>query len=338
MTMGGTTKFDKTVFTNVLRKLKDAGISRHFIGSYVLPGWWDDGMLATESGIEHGLAYISSFFNISIASLLEDMDLREKGTVAVSYKKRANSPDDSLAKATLVGLWVARLVASACRIPYMELPVDASLAYRELSNGKENGVGLSDLVDYAWSHGIPVIRITPPRSGNHPDGLCTVVDGRPVIVLMKKHNSCAWQQFIIAHELGHAALGHVFKNVDVTIIDSFSSNSSRGAMEDETDRWACAALSGDPLTDMSAVWDKRPAMGKDLSLLAFREGIRRNNDPGFLILNYAFRVKDFRLGNAALMNLDDQNAFEILDGRLRANIAEEDLAQEYWNRLGQLQS
>jgi hypothetical protein len=295
-------------------------------------------MLATESGIEHGLAYLSSFFDIPVMKLLENPDLREQGTIAVSYKRRSNSPDDSLTRATLLGLWAARLIASACRIPYSELPSDAAVAYRELSHGKENGVGLSDLIKYAWSHGIPVVRITPPKTGNHPDGLCTVVEGRPVIILMKRQNSCAWQEFILAHELGHSALGHVFRDAEGTMIDRLSGDISRGAVEDEANRWGCSVLSGNPLTDMSAVWDKRPTMGKDLSLMAFREAARSNIDPGFLILNYARGVKDYRLGNAALMNLDDQNAFDILDEELHSHIAEEDLSQEYWDRLGQLQS
>ncbi len=336
--MGGINKIDKTLFKEVLKKLEVAGISRPFIRSYVLPGWWDEGMLATASGIEHGLAYLSSFFNIPMVRLLEDPDLREQGTVAVSYKKRANSSDGSLTRATLLGLWVARFVASACRIPYSELPVEAADVYSELSQGKENGVGLSDLIKYAWDHGIPVVRITPPKTGNHPDGLCTVVEGRPVIILMKKQNSCAWQEFILAHELGHAALGHVFRDAEGTLIDRLSKDTSRGAIEDEANRWGCSALSGNPLTDMSAVWDKKPTIGKDLSLMAFREASRRNIDPGFLILNYARGVKDYGLGNAALMNLDDQNAFEILDEELCSQIAEEDLSQEYWDRLGQLQN
>lgn len=338
MTMGGTNKLDKTLFNEVIKKLKVAGISRSFIKSYVLPGWWDEGMLATESGIEHGLAYLSSFFNIPMAKLLEDADLREQGTVAVSYKKRSNSPDDSLGRATLLGLWVARLIASACKIPYSELPADATLVYRELSRGKKNGVSFSDLIAYAWSHGIPVVRITPPKTGNHPDGLCTVVDGRPVIILMKKQDSRAWQEFILAHELGHAARGHVFRDAEGTLVDRLSGDMSRGAIEDEANRWGCASLSGNPLTDMSTAWSDRPALGKDLSLMAFREAARSNIDPGFLILNYARGIKDYRLGNAALMNLDDRNAFAILDEKLRDHIDEEDLSQEYWDRLGQLQS
>ncbi len=338
MTRGGIIKFDKTLFREVLRKFEAAGISRRFIGTYVLPGWWDDGMLSTESGTEHGLAYLSSFFNIPMVRLLEDPDLRDQGTVAVSYKKRADSPDESLNRATLLGLWTARLVASACRIPYSGLPTDGSLVYRELSRGKENGIGLSDLVEYAWRHGIPVVRLTPPRTGNHPDGLCTVVDGRPAIILMKKQNSCAWQEFILAHELGHAALGHVFRDAAGTMIDNLSGDISREVVEDEASRWGCAALSGNPLTDMSAVWNERPDTGKDLSLMAFREAGRKNIDPGFLILNYARGIRDFRLGNSALMNLDDRYAFTILDEALRSNIAEEDMAREYWDRLGQLQS
>jgi hypothetical protein len=286
MTMGGTNKIDKTLFKEVLRKLEVAGISRSFIKSYVLPGWWEEGMLATESGIEHGLAYLSSFFNIPMVRLLGEPDLREQGSVAVSYKKRSNSPDGSLGKATLLGLWVARLVASACRIPYSELPSDAALVYRELSRGKKNGVSFSDLIEYAWSHGIPVVRITPPKTGNHPDGLCTVVDERPVIILMKKQDSCAWQEFILAHELGHAALGHVFRDTEKTIIDRLSGDISRGAIEDEANHWGCSSLSDNPLTDMSTSGD-RPATGKDLSLMAFREAARSNIDPGFLILNYA---------------------------------------------------
>jgi len=122
------------------------------------------------------------------------------------------------------------------------------------------------------------------------------------------------------------------------MIDRLSGDISRGAVEDEASRWGCSVLSGNPFTDMSSIWDKRPATGKDLSLMAFREAARSNIDPGFLILNYARGVKDYRLGNAALMNLDDQNAIEILEDELRSNIAEEDLSQEYWDRLGQLQS
>lgn len=338
MTMGGTKKFDKTLFNKVIKKLKAAGISRSFIRSYVLPGWWDEGILATESGVEHGLAYLSSFFNIPIIRLLEDADLREQGTVAVSYKKRSNSPDDSLSRATLLGLWVARLVASACKISYSELPSDATLVYRELSRGKKNGVNFSDLIAYAWSHGIPVVRITPPKIGNHPDGLCTVVDGRPVVILMKKQDSCAWQEFILAHELGHAALGHVFRDAEGTLVDSLSGDILQGAIEDEANRWGCSALSGNPLTDMSTAWRDRFATGKELFQKAATKAARSNIDPGFLILNYARGINDYRLGNAALMNLDDRNAFVILDEKLRATIDEEDMSQEYWDRLGQLQS
>jgi hypothetical protein len=337
MTKGGGIKIDKNLYQSVLKKLRTAGISTPFIKSYVLPQWWDEAMLATEAGIEHGLAYISSFFNIPMLRLIEEPDLRNQGSVAVSYKKRADSPEDSLGRATLLGLWAARLIAAACKTPYVELPKDASLVYSELSKGKKNGVGLSSLVSYAWDHGIPVLRLSPPSSGNHPDGLCTVVDGRPVIILMKKQNSCAWQEFILAHELGHAALGHVFSDAEETLIDRLSQDISRGTVEDEASRWACSALSGNSLTDMSAVWGKRPATGKDLSLMAFRETARSNIDPGFLILNYAKAVKDYRLGNAALMNLDDQNAFNILDKEFRSRIAEEDLSQEYWDRLGLLQ-
>jgi hypothetical protein len=72
--------------------------------------------------------------------------------------------------------------------------------------------------------------------------------------------------------------------------------------------------------------------------MAFREAARSNIDPGFLILNYARGIKDYRLGNAALMNIDDHKAFVVLDEKLRAYIDEEDLSQEYWDGLGQLQS
>lgn len=336
--MGGTKNIDKTVFKEVLKKLKVAGISLPFIKSYVLPAWWDEGMLATESGIEHGLAYISTFFNISMVKLLEESDLRKLGTVAVSYKKRSNSPDGTHDKATLLGLWVARLVATACKTPYSVLPADAAIVYRELSQGKKDGVSLSDLIEYAWKHGIPIVRITPPKTGNHPDGLCTVVEGRPVIILMKKHNSCAWQEFILAHELGHAALGHVFSATDETLIDTLSGDITKTASEEEANVWGRTALSGDPLIDMSAEFSMRPMSVKSLLAFAGMASQYKNVDQGFLILNYAKGAKDYILGNAALRTLNDHNAFEILDAKFRSHIAEEDLSQEYWDRLGQLQS
>lgn len=336
--MGGTNKLDKKAFKEVLKKLKVAGISGSFIRSYVLPGWWDEGMFATEAGVEHGLAYLSSFFDIPMVRLLEDTDLREQGTVAVSYKKRVNSSEDSLTRATPLGLWVARLVASACRIPYSELPADATVVYRELSHGKRNGVGFSDLIEYAWSHGIPVVRITPPKTGNHPDGLCTVVDGRPVIILMKKQDSQAWQEFILAHELGHAALGHVFKDAEETMIDKLSGDMSKIGLEDEANRWGCTAIAGDPLIDMSSEFSMRPMTVKSLLAFAKMASQYKNIDQGFLILNYARGAKDYILGNVALKSLNDNNAFEILENALFRHIAEEDLSQENWDRIKLLQS
>lgn len=260
------------------------------------------------------MTYISSFFNIPITRLLENQDLSAQGIVAVSYKKRSDTSENSLHKATLLGLWVARLVGTACAIPYSPIPKDAREVYGELSSKTKQGVSFKDFIDFAWLHGVPVVRISPPSTGNHPDGLCTVVDGRPVIVLMKKHDSCAWQEFILAHELGHATCGHIFTAENETMIDGSLSFASREAKENEANKWGCTALSDNPLTDMKAVWQKRPLNGKDLSLNAFR------------------------LGNSALMHVDDKNAFSFLDGALKKYIPENDLSEENWARLTKLQS
>jgi len=336
--MGDITKNNNKIFSEVLKNLAEVGVKRGFIRSYVLPDWWEESILSSPSGAELGLTYISSFFNIPVTRLLENQDLSTQGIVAVSYKKRADTSEDSLHKATLLGLWVARLVGTACKIPYSSIPKDAREVYAALSSKTKQGVGFIDLIDFAWMHGVPVVRISPPATGNHPDGLCTIVEGRPVIVLMKKHDSCAWQEFILAHELGHIACGHIFTAINKTMIDGVQSFASREKTEDEANKWGCTALSDNPLTDMNAVWQKRPSSGKDLSLKAFREAGRRNIDPGFLILNYARGVNDFRLGNSALMHVDDKNAFSFLDGALKKYIAEDDLSEENWARLAKLQS
>jgi len=42
------------------------------------------------------------------------------------------------------------------------------------------------------------------------DGCCTIIDGKPII-LVKKNCNHARQRFTVAHELGHILLGHVGK-------------------------------------------------------------------------------------------------------------------------------
>ena len=59
-----------------------------------------------------------------------------------------------------------------------------------------------------WAHGVPVMywRNLGTASENGWHGGST--NGRPVIILSKASQLWAWQLFILAHEVGHVALGH----------------------------------------------------------------------------------------------------------------------------------
>src|SRR5262249_3747340 len=139
------------------------------------------------------------------------------------------------------------------------------------------------LIDYCWSLGIPVIHLSSFPNAKRPDGLCASVKGRPVIVLCKKVMRSAWLLFILAHELGHVALGHI--EDDGVLIDESMSDNVKDKEEDDANAFAIELLTGnaDERFSSSGRWPN----ATQLAEVALETGTRLRIDPGHIVLNYA---------------------------------------------------
>jgi hypothetical protein len=128
------------------------------------------------------------------------------------------------------------------------------------------------------------------------------VNGRPVVVICIRKKQPAWLLFILAHELGHIACGHLAE--DGSLLDDWVDESSTDSEEQEANAFAAELLTGTPPQRFRAA--TRWPNAEELAANALRIGRQQMIDPGHVILNYAYSMgKDFyAVANAALARLD----------------------------------
>ena len=228
---------------NLYRRLQAVGLTRAYIRKIILPEWWDDQAADNPAGYAEALAYLSRHLGLDLASLLEpDRPVVFRNFGVCKFKKSQTATEDELALARAMATRAAQLVSIAVTEPPQPLPESARQIRSEILGRGEPAVRLGNLIDYCWSLGVPVIHMSTSPKSKRPDGLSARVKGRPVIVLCKNDNFSAWLLFILAHELGHIALGHV--EDDGLLIDESIKNNVVDKEETEANAFAIELLNG----------------------------------------------------------------------------------------------
>ena len=308
------------------RRLSDVGLTRAFVKKTALPSWWDDEAASNPSGYSQGLLLLSRHLGLDLASLQSESEpirLRDFGTC--KFKKRSDVSEDDLALARVLATRAAQLAASAVSIPAATIPISASDIRDQILGDDAHWVGLNELLQYCWSIGLPVLHLDHfPPSAKRPDGFAARVNGRPVIVLCRHAKYSAWLLFILAHELGHLALGHVPD--DGTLIDQGLDEDSVDEEEQQANAFAIELLSGRASRRFTA--SGRWPNAEGLATSAKEIGRKSMIDPGHVVLNYAHSMGDsfYSVGNAALKLLEP-NADAV--AKVRTKMAE----NLDWSRL-----
>jgi hypothetical protein len=171
-------------------------------------------------------------------------------------------------------------------------------------------VTLEDLLNYCWEIGIPVVHTSKfPIGTRKPDGMAVCSqDGRPVIVLCKDSQRPAWLVFILAHELGHIALGHVPKGG--AVVDGNLEAASGEEEERQANEFASVLLTGKPDLGLSF---HGPLQAGMLARKAQEFARRYRISPGVAALNWGFNTGNWPVANGAVKILEGtQNALEII--------------------------
>ena len=203
-----------------------------------LPSWWDDEIAETPSGLQQAKFILARALNLKLRSIAEtpariEFDLPEQRRFKLI--KGTTADDVELAVA------LARSASNIER-PYTRPGSAAEIRSQILASGKP-WVGLSDLLDYCWERGIPVIHLASSIMKKKMDGIAMSTNDRPSIVLSSK-KECGYLLFHLAHELGHIALGHVDANGAIVDTEIAKNDDVRDDDEVAADELALELLAG----------------------------------------------------------------------------------------------
>jgi hypothetical protein len=287
---------------DLYRRLRAVGLTKPYVRKMILPDWWDDQVADNPAGYAEGLTFLSRHLGLDIATLRDPQrPVAFRNFGVCKFKKSKNATEDDLALARAMATRSAQLANVATAEPYQPVPPSASQIRREILGQGELWVSLSNLIDYCWSLGIPVIHLSSFPDAKHarrPDGLTARVNSRPVIVLCKKAHCSAWLLFILAHELGHIALGHI--EGDGVLIDESMKHNVDDQEELAANAFAVELLTGNAEGRFST--SGRWPNAKVLAEAALQIGRQMRIDPGHIVLNYANTMGDrfYPVANAAL--------------------------------------
>lgn len=305
---------------DVLKKLygslKEIGLTRAQVRK-LLPDWWSPEAEKQADGFAELCLLIGRRLSLDVRALMEGKVLSKEEPSAIAYKHCADATPQSLLASTCIANALSRAVLGAMPTAYEKLPNNpGELISRAKAIG--NGiVSLSSLIDTCWSKGIPVIPISNlPVGIRKMDGAAILINGRPVIIVSKKKTSRAWLAFIVAHEIGHIACGHLDRNgsiIDVSLQEqaTYEAESSSDADEREADAFALTILGGEPIEKEISSWPEW-ASPVDMAVRAREAAQALGVESGHLVLRYAFKTRRWPDSMNALRFLSEDSDAEAL--------------------------
>lgn len=282
--------------TKLRKDLKDAGLSDQAIDA-AWPAWWSEDADGSASAHAELRFAIARKLGVSPKALSDD---RVEFVWNDTARFKHLSDEGVAQKAALAsfGVSVGRLLIQTIdNGPMFALPPADELRAAIL-NGSQV-VDLLSLLSACWVLGVPVIHLRVfPLATKAMHAMVVESHGRFAVLLGKDAQYPAPVAFTLAHEIGHAALGHL-KGAPA-IVDLDDPTVEVDGDEDETaaDRYALTVLTGSPEPDIRTNIDKFGA--RQLAAAVQEEGPKRGIEPGTLALCYAYRTDSWSRAMAAL--------------------------------------
>lgn len=264
---------------------------------HILPEWWTQELEETPSGAQQAKLYLAKALSLRIRPFSEtppriEFDLPTEKR----FKRSERTTDAELQVAVALAQSASRIALSSMDDRYIPPPPSASAIRKIILEKGSPWVGLSQLLEYCWSSGIPVLHLATQLLGKKMDGIAMSIKGRPSIVLSSKRNP-GFLLFHLAHELGHIALGHVAANG--AVVDDVIDKGESGKHQDEVDadRFAIELLTGNAEAKLTlGTYIKAPALAE--SAKAF--GLQHKIDPTHVVMNCAHNDKNNIFGLCVL--------------------------------------
>jgi len=278
------------------RDLKQAGLTDQAIEA-AWPPWWSEEADASTSARAELRFAIARNLGVSPIALAED---RVEFVWDDAARFKHLSAEGLAQKAALASFGVAVgriLMQGAPDTAHSELPGADQLRAAILQSAPF--VDLRALLGTCWALGVPVIHLRVfPLATKSMHAMVIETRGRFAILLGKDAQYPAPVAFTLAHELGHAALGHLKGTPAIVDLEEPGSQDDDDREEGEADRYALSLLTGSAEPDIRTNIDKFSA--RQLAAAVANAGPQRGIEPGTLALCYAYRTKNWARAMAAL--------------------------------------
>lgn len=231
--------------------LRELGLSSSAIDA-AWPQWWSEAAEASSSAQTELRFSLSRKLGLNARSLIDD-------TPQFAWKDEAKfkrlTAETGPEQAALIsfGASVGRALTAATTPSDLSLTPEPDL-YRQAILKNNRYVGLSQLLALCWGLGIPVAYLRVfPLSAKKMTAMVVRANGRFAILLARDATYPAPVAFYLAHELGHAALGHVRDHVGVVELgDSLVDPTGTDEEERQADQFALQLLTGMPAPNFVA--------------------------------------------------------------------------------------
>lgn len=175
-------------------------------------------------------------------------------------------------------------------------------------------VGLRELLTFCWSVGIPLVQLHVfPLTSKRMHAMASSARGRSAILLGARHTFPARYAHIVAHELGHIALGHLGE--DGNLIDIVDPLLMADADDEErqADCFALELLTGE--SDPQVLADRDDFSATQLADAASRLGPQHGIEPGVLALLLGHRTQRWRqtMGALKIIPPGTQRPWEVMN-------------------------
>ena len=320
---------------SLYQRLLNVGLPKSYVKRQGLPDWWCEEYEQSEGAIVTAAAHISKRFNLDFQSLLNEQGQpRFVSTSQPKYKLQNGTDPQSLPISSAIAAKIAEIVASACKSPYEPIEYLSVADIRGEILDSYRFVDLRGLLDFCWSHGIPVVHFDqfPKATGIKKfQGMVACFHQRPVIVLSLKDSSPSRLLFIAAHELGHILKGHLSLTNASLLVDEEVKRESKDQEEVEANEVALELLLGRSDKFYST---QHNHTASQLAQYAMGVGLNDRVSPGVVALNYGWYKNHWGSANGALKLLEPTaNAQRQINRRLLKNLDWDSLGNDYQEYL-----
>ncbi len=230
---------------NLRWDLRSLGLSGTAIDA-AWPEWWSDAAEASTSAQTELRFSLSRKLGLDPKSLLED-EPRFIWNDQAKFKRLTSESGGERAALASFGASVGRALLSATPASSVQIVAEPRV-YREAILKQQTFVSLPDLLALCWGLGVPVVHLRVfPLTAKKMAAMVVQINGRFAILLGRDASYPAPIAFYLAHELGHAALGHIENHIAVVEFgDALTEQGGSDEEEKAADRYALELLTGMP--------------------------------------------------------------------------------------------